>query len=239
MKADELVARLVDHSRGNPVYGGWQNVWQIADRTMRHLLEMISAIFDESKITPDKAPRLAPYSLQSRQILRFSKDKLKGLMYLPSTITVQDKKYPVGKKLYEFAASFGKISGYYLRSSSSARRGTRDEKRFDERLAIEIDNILDLSPDAQRVLDQLIRFAVIDDEKMATALDDGTRKPIYTFNRVYCPILRISFRRDAHWRLSSKRFERFLLQPAEFVRSDQRITKFLRPDRNDAFDFSE
>jgi serine/threonine protein kinase len=240
MKADELVARLVDHRRGNPVYGGWQNIWQIADRTMRHLLEMISAIFDESKITPDKTPDLvplAPYRLQSRQILRFSKDKLKGLMFLPSTIAVHDKKYPVGKKLYEFAASFGKISGYYLRSSSSVRRGTRNEKRFDERLAIEIDNILDLSPDAQRVLDQLIRFAVIDDEKMATALDDGTRKPIYTFNRVYCPVLRISFRHDAHWRLSSQRFERFLLQPAEFVRSDQRIAKFLRPERDDAFDF--
>src|SRR5208337_59345 len=109
MTADELVCRLVDTSLGNPVYGGWQVIWQIADRTMRHLLEMISAIFDEAKITPDKPATLVPYHLQSRQIMRFSKDKLRGLMSLPSTVRLNDRMYPVGKKLYEFAASFGKV----------------------------------------------------------------------------------------------------------------------------------
>jgi serine/threonine protein kinase len=239
MKADELVFRLVDNTRGNPVYGGWQIIWQIADRTMRHLLEMISAIFDEAKISPDKPPNRVPYHLQSRQIVRFSKDKLRGLMFLPSTVRINDRTYPVGKRLYEFAASFGKVSGFYLRSSLRTRSRAKRENRFDERLAIEIDNVLNLGPDAERMLDQLIRFAVIDDEKMATALDDGTRKPIYTFNRVYCPILRISFRRDTHWRLSSKRFEQFLLNPTEFVRSDQRMMKFLGSDSDNEFKFPD
>jgi hypothetical protein len=132
--------------------------------------------------------------------------------------------------LYEFAASFGKVSGYYLQSSSHSEVEHASKPRFDERLAIEIDNTLNLNTDAQRMLDQLIRFAVIDDEKMITAFDDRTRKPIYIFNKVYCPDLRISFRRYAHWRLSSKRFEQFLLHPTQFVRSDERLIKFLIPE---------
>jgi serine/threonine protein kinase len=230
MKPDELVARLVSRNRGEPVYGGWQTVWQIADRTMRHLLEMISTIFDESKTTPDKTPSIISKHVQSRQILRFSRDKLRGLMFLPGTIDIEGKVYPLGKMLYEFAASFGKVSGYYLQSSSHSEVEHASKPRFDERLAIEIDNTLNLNTDAQRMLDQLIRFAVIDDEKMITAFDDRTRKPIYIFNKVYCPDLRISFRRYAHWRLSSKRFEQFLLHPTQFVRSDERLIKFLIPE---------
>lgn len=227
MKGDEIVARLVSRSHGEPVYAGWQIVWQIADRTMRHLLEMISAIFDESKTLPSTPPTTVPANIQSRQIMRFSGDKLRGLMFLPGTVTISGKKFPLGKLLYEFAASFGKVSRYYLQASSSRSIDQTDRVRFDERLAIEIDNTLNLNVDAKKMLDQLIRFAVVDDEKMVTAFDDGTRKPIYTFNKVYCPVLRISFRHDAHWRLSSDRFENFLLHPTDFVRTDRRLAKFL------------
>lgn len=227
MKPDEIVARLVSRSRGEPAYSGWQIVWQIADRTTRHLLEMISAIFDVSKSTPQKAPAVVPKPVQHRQIVRFSGDKLRGLMFLPGTISIAGKKEPLGKRLYEFAASFGKVSGFYLHSSPHSDVADSHRTRFDERLAIELDNALNLSADAQRMLDQLIRFAVIDDEKMVTALDDGTRKPIYTFNKVYCPILRISFRHEAHWRLTSRRFEEFLLNPTAFVRTDKRLSKLL------------
>ena len=239
MKPDEIVARLVAHTRGEPVYGGWQVAWQIADRTMRHLLEMISTIFYESKTTPDKAPARVPEHVQSRQILRFSGDKLRGLMFLPGTIELGGKKRPLGKTLYEFAASFGKVSGHYLQSSSASEEEGCPRQRFDERLAIELDDTLNLNADAQRMLDQLIRFAVIDDEKMTTAFDDGTRKPLYIFNKVYCPALRISFRRYGHWRLSSKRFEQFLLTPTEFVRTDRRLARFISPEgknERDLFD---
>lgn len=226
MKPDELVARLVGRSQGIPVYGGWQIIWQIADRTMRHLIEMISAIFDESGTTPDRPPKVIPKHMQSRQIVRFSADKLRGLMFLPGMLNIGDRKLPLGKTLYEFAASFGKVSGFYLRASAGSP-SLQDEARFDERLAIELDDTAILNPAAQRMLDELIRFAVVDDEKMTTAFDDRTRKPIYIFNRVYCPALRISYRRYNHWRLSSKRFEQFLLHPTEFVRTDQRLLKFL------------
>lgn len=234
MKAEELVARLALHGHGAPVYGGWQIAWQIADRTMRHLLEMISVIFDESKTTPSKPAAIIPSHIQSRQIVRFSGDKLRGLMFLPSTVVINNKRQALGKILYEFAASFGRVSSYYLQQSSSDLEVEHTGKRrFDERLAIEIDNTLNLNADAQRMLDQLIRFAVIDDEKMTTSFDDGTRKPIYIFNKVYCPALRISFRRFAHWRLSSKRFEEFLLRPTEFVRTDQRLSKLLPDEKNE------
>jgi hypothetical protein len=152
-------------------------------------------------------------------------------MFLPGTVDVNGKRLPLGTTLYQFAASFGKIARYYLQNSSASDEISAGRHRFDERLAIEIDDTLTLGSDAKKMLDQLIRFAVIDDEKMTTAFDDGTRKPIYIFNKVYCPVLRISFRRYSHWRLSSRRFEDFLMTPAEFVRTDQRLIKFLSDQR--------
>jgi serine/threonine protein kinase len=231
VKVDELVLRLASNSGRKPKYCGWQMVWQIADRTARHLLEMISTILDAGKIVTDKPPRIVDSSIQSKQIVRFSEDKLRGLMFLPGTVEVEGRKMALGKRLYEFATSFGRVSRFYLlRSASELKIGHSGKQRFDERLAIEIDNTLTLSADAQRMLNELIRFAIVDDEQMAQAFDDGTRKPIYIFNRVYCPFLGISFRRFSHWRLSSKRFNEFLVDPTDFVRSDERLKKLDNPN---------
>lgn len=224
----EIVKKLVSNNQDVTIYGGWQHIWQIADRTTRHLIEMISAIFDESKTLPDKPPAIISNHIQSRQIVRFSGDKLRSLMLLPGTLEVSGKKQPLGKLLYEFAASFGKVSRHYLLVSANQLQ----PERYDERLAIELDNTLSLNPDAKKILDALIRFAVLDDEKMATSLDDGLRKPIYIFNRVYCPVLRISFRRADHWRLSSNRLEKFLMNPTGFVKNDSRLSKLLAPGKD-------
>ena len=227
IKTSELIRRLASSSRNGerPVYGGWDNVWQISDRTLRHLVEMISVIFDEADITSSSAPQVVDNRIQNRQILRFSQDKLRALMYLPGTIEINNKKQPLGKMLYEFAGTFGKVSQFYLKRSGK-------NKRFDERLAIEVDNTLNLNAEAKRVLDELIRFAVIDDEKFAVTLDDKAQKPIYTFNRVYCPALKMSFRRADHWRLSSCRFEKLLLTPSTFMQNDKQLNKLLnvQPD---------
>lgn len=226
VKVDELVAALAGETNKKPRFAGWHMVWQISDRTARHLLEMISTIFDAAKVTPEKPVSRVPVSVQSKQIVRFSEDKLRGLMFLPGTIEIRGKRVPLGRRLYEFAASFGRVSRFYLRASSdSSAMPQGGRRRFDERLAIEIDNTLALGADAQRMLNELIRFAVIDDEQMAQSFDDSARKPIYIFNRVYCPILGISFRRDAHWRLSSQRFDEFLVNPTEFVRTDDRLKR--------------
>ncbi len=236
MKPAEIVRRLANHGLGDPEYSGWHVVWKIADRTMRHLLEMINAIFEESRTLPTTEPALIPRGLQSRQILRFSKEKLRSLMFIPGTISIRGRPRPLGKTLYHFAASYGKVASEYLRKSGPRPRNDARGSKLDERLAIEIDDTLALGPDGQRMLDCLIRFAILDDEKFVTARDDRTRKPIYAFNKVYCPGLRMSFRRHTHWRLSSQRFERFLLDPTEFLRHDDAIDKAFRADQTE-FDF--
>lgn len=231
VEIDSIVEKLASETRGKPVYCGWQVTWQIADRTTRHLLEIISTIFDAAKVDPKKPASRVSSAIQSKQVLRFSEDKLRGLMFLPGTVEILGKKRGLGKVLYDCAVNFGKVSRYYLRSSSDARAEQSGKRRFDERLAIEIDNSLSLHSDAQRVLDQLVRFAVFDDEQTVMAFDDRTRKPLFIFNRVYCPILAISFRRDSHWRLSSRRFEEFLLDPTDFVRNDDRLRRFINPEK--------
>ncbi|MFT3784157.1 MAG: lipopolysaccharide kinase InaA family protein [Nibricoccus sp.] len=231
---DTVTALAYDKGR-KPRYGGWHMVWQISDRTARHLIEMISTIFDAGKIGHDTDPAVISIATQTKQIVRFSEDKLRSLMFLPGTIEIGGRKLPLGRRLFEFATSFGRVASFYLKASAREQENT-SKNRLDERLAIEVDNTLSLGGDAQRMLNALIRFAIVDDEHSAASFDDGARKPIYIFNRVYCPILGISFRRDTHWRLSSRRFDEYLSNPTEFVRSDKRLQRIGKQGTKDEQD---
>jgi hypothetical protein len=92
-------------------------------------------------------------------------------------------------------------------------------------LAIERNDTGSLNPEAGQILQMLVRYGIFDDSALNVAFDDGQKKPIYVFNRIFCPAFSISFRRDAHLRLSARKFEMYLLQPAGFV---ERGTAFLR-----------
>jgi hypothetical protein len=81
-----------------------------------------------------------------------------------------------------------------------------------------------------KVLQLLVRYGVFDDSGQSVAFDDGQKKPIYVFNRVFCPAFAISFRRDAHLRLSTDKFEMYLLDPAKFAKTG---TAFLQGNRRD------
>lgn len=225
---DQLVERLSAKNSRTAYFCGWNIIWQLADRTTRHLLEMISSIFAAAKVDRDSTPRQIQQYLQHRAVKGFSEKKLKALAFVPGAIQIGDKKVGLGKQLYDFAASFGKVAVVNLRRGPMVE--TPERKRFHEKLAIEIDGELRLAPEAQTILEQLIRFAVIDDSILVKAFDDRTKKSIYVLNRVFCPALGISIRRETHWRLSTAKFEEFLLHPARFVRNDAALAKLLEEE---------
>jgi hypothetical protein len=223
IKVDELVELLAGRNKRAAYYCGWNIIWQLADRTTRHLLELISAIFDAAQVDEKTVPYVIRPYVQNKAVRDFSENKLKALIYIPGSIRVQQKNVGVGKQMYEFAAAFGKVAAVNLKRGPMVATKTR--KRFYEKLAIEIDGELALGEESKEILQQLIRYAVLDDSKLAKSFDDQTKKPIYVLNRIFCPALGISFRRESHWRLSSGRFERFLLHPMAEVRDSHRILR--------------
>jgi tRNA A-37 threonylcarbamoyl transferase component Bud32 len=222
----ELVRRLAEGKK-TAFYAGWDVVWQLADKTPRNLIELVSEIFAYAGVRPEgreKAGRLVRVgvisaNVQDRAVRAVSSRRLRGLEFIPGEITIRGEKVPLGKHLYLCTTSFGTVSHRYL----TASRG--ESRRLDERLAIERNDTGSLNPEAGQILQMLVRYGIFDDSALNVAFDDGQKKPIYVFNRIFCPAFSISFRRDAHLRLSARKFEMYLLQPAGFV---ERGTAFLR-----------
>jgi tRNA A-37 threonylcarbamoyl transferase component Bud32 len=229
----ELIRRLAE-GRKDAYYCGWEVVWQLADKTPRNLIELVSEIFAHARVRPVDSrtteepplPGVIAARVQDRAIRAVSNRRLRGLEFIPGEIVIREQTVPLGKHLYLCASSFGTVSYKYL----TKHRGKGGERRIDERLALERNDTSMLRKDAQRVLESLVRYGIFDDSALNVAFDDGQKKPIYVFNRIFCPSFGISFRRDAHLRLSAQKLEMFLLQPARFVRSG---TKFLSNQERD------
>jgi hypothetical protein len=214
VKSSDFIRQLAERPNRPPLYAGWGIIWQLADRTPRHLLELVSQIFSDAGINHQSPAALIPVEQQSASVIAYSTTKLRSLGFIPGALPGETHRLSLGARLQSFATSFGKIARAYLKKGRMRSSGRR--VRFYELLAIELDDTLVLSHEPGAVLEGLVRYAVLDDTKLTQTRDDKLRKPIYILNRVFCPALQISFRREVHLRLSSKRFETYLQDPEAF-----------------------
>lgn len=223
----ELVKGLATNKKGS-LYAGWEVVWQIADKTARNLIELVSEIFAHANVHPPAAGAAVTGAgvdfisprVQDKAIRAVSNRRLRGLEFIPGEIQFQRRRVPLGRHLFLCTTSFGTVSKKYL----SGREPTA-KSRLDERLAIERNDTASLNAEAQAVLQALVRYGIFDDSALNVAFDDGQKKPVYVFNRIFCPAFGISFRRDAHLRLSTGKLEMYAINPARFVNQG---TEFLR-----------
>jgi serine/threonine protein kinase len=202
---------LLSAGRKDARYAGWTAVWHIADRTPRNLLELVSEIFAFADVRPDTNPVSISLAIQDKAIRTVSEKRLQSLSQIAGQIYLSGKKVSLGRRLYEVTASIGAIFRSYLRQEAG-----KPVKR--QHLAIERNDLDDLSAEAGELLRKLISFGVLDDSKADYARDDIIKKPIYVLNRIYCPAFNILYRRDDHLRLSRSKFELLLLNPEGFVR---------------------
>ena len=234
----DLVSGLAgDKRQRDASYSGWQMVWQLADRTPRHLLEMVATIFDSAEIDQTTQASLIPPPIQDEAIVAYSTRKLRSLSFIPGAYGGRKKDKSVGATLMACTTAFGKIARAYL---ARGRMKTKTQRiRYYEVLAIERDDSETMSVTTSEILELLVRYGVFDDTNLTASRDDKIRKPIFIINRVYCPALQISFRREMHWRLSTSRFERFLQNPENFVSSiiKQNQDEAVHPQRE--FDFGD
>lgn len=215
--ANQLIGLLANR-RSEASYAGWTAVWNIAERTPRNLLEIVSEIFAYADIDRNSKPKEVNKKIQDKAIRTISNKRLQSLSQVAGYIIVSGEKVSLGRALYEITSAIGSVFRTYLREEKGKTR-----KR--QHLAIERNDFSSLSGEAQIILNHLISFGVLDDTKLEYARDDRILKPIYVLNRIYCPAFSIMFRRDEHLRLSQGRFETLLLDPGAFVKTG---TKRLR-----------
>jgi serine/threonine protein kinase len=215
--ADQLIG-LLAASRRDARYAGWTAVWNIADRTPRYLLEIVSEIFSYAEVTKESTPKEISNKIQDKAIRTISEKRLQSLSQIAGVITQSKRRYSLGRRLYEVATTIGSVFHIYLKNEQGRAR-----KR--QYLAIERNDLASLAPESEVILKKLITYGVLDDSKSEFARDDEVIKPIYVLNRIYCPAFRIIYRRDEHLRLSKTKFEMLLMDPQQFMREG---TKRLR-----------
>lgn len=211
---DELIERLAI-GRRDAYYCGWTTVWNIADRTPRNLLEIVSEIFSAGGIERHSSPQIIAPSAQNRAIRTISEKRLDSLSQISGVISVGGIEVSLGRRLFEVTTAIGSTFRKYLRAAPGIRE-------FRQHLAIERNDLGELTPEAQGILNRLVTFGVLDATKFEYSRDDQSRKPIYVLNRIYCPIFGISYRRDDHLRLSRGKLEMLLLDPSLFLRDGTR-----------------
>ncbi len=225
--AEKLIQRLATRNQQKAYYHGWTAIWNIAERTPRNLLEIVSEIFAYGDIDQDSNVKRIKPSDQDKAIRTISHKRLQSLSQVPGHVSIGGKRVSLGRKLYEVTASIGSIFRTYLKDE----RGKRRKRQY---LAIERNDLSELTTEANLMLEKLISFGILDDAKAEYARDDGILKPIFVLNRLYCPAFGIVFRRDNHLRLSRKKFELLLIDSESFVRDGTR--RLISHHNTDTFD---
>lgn len=210
-KYDAFVNSLATGKR-NAYYNGWSMVWQLADRTPRNLLELISEIFSVGNVDKSTIPEIIPARSQDRAIRSVSEKRLKSLSQISGKVKVGTKTLSLGKRIFEITSVIGSAFKIYLKSEAG-------KPRKDQYLALERNDSDSLSQDAEILLREMIRYGVLDESRLDVARDDQVKKSIYILNRIYCPTFAIGIRRDQHLRLSKVKFEEVFLNPNNFIKA--------------------
>jgi serine/threonine protein kinase len=224
---DKLVHKLMVGER-DAYYFGWHAVWSIADRTPRTLLEIVSEIFSAVGVLPETSPFVVPRRDQDRAIRTISEKRLQALSQISGLFSFGGRRRSLGRQLYDVTTTIG--SAFHVHLRSQARGKPEEYKTPKQKLAIERNDIYEVSDAAGYILRKLITFGVLDATKAFVARDDGRKKAIYVLNRIYCPAFAIGYRRDDQLALSSSKFEKLLISPDIFRKGG---TEFLRTASND------
>ena len=229
----EKFVSLLASKRKDAYYCGWTTVWNIADRTPRNLLELVSEIFSVANIDASSKPTVVTRRNQDRAIRSVSEKRLESLSQIPGAVVIGGKAVSLGRTLFETTAALGSTFRKYLRAEIGNQR-----KR--QHLAIERNEMGELDPEADAILNKLITFGILDSGKLAYARDDEVKKPVYVLNRIYCPAFGIGYRRDVHLRLSKGKLEMLLVDPSDFMKfGTRRLREYAADNPPGLFDYRE
>lgn len=230
---DRLMARLVVGSR-RAYYSGWSDVWHIADRTPRTLLEIVSEIFATAGVDSTSESKMVDARTQDRAIRTISEKRLQSLSQISGSIQINGRKVSLGRQLYEITVTIGSTFRAYLKSQV---QGSASVEHPRTHLALERNDLAQFDPTAERLLQELVTFGVLDSGKAFIARDDQRKKPIYVLNRIFCPAFSIGYRRDDHVPLSGGKLEQLLLAPYSFRKGGTAVLRAVTLESRGQGDF--
>lgn len=219
-------------SANDAYFHGWHAVWNVADRTPRTLLEIVSEIFASGQIEPNSEPKVVKQRDQDRAIRTLSEKRLQSVRQISGTFYQGGRRRSLGRHLHEVAITIGAAFSAHLKAQAEEKKVPAGEPLSEpiRMLGIERNDIYEISDDAGFILRKLVTFGILDASKDFISRDDRRKKTVYVLNRVYCPAFSICYGRDDHLKLSSTKLQLLLLSPDVFRKGG---TELLRGQNSD------
>lgn len=210
-------------------YHGWHAVWNVADRTPRTLLEIVSEIFASGEIEPDGEPRVVRPRNQDRAIRTISEKRLQSVRQISGTFEHGGRRRSLGRHLHDVATTVGSAFAAHLRAQATTKAVEAGQPlpKTIQMLGIERNDIYEISDQAGYILRKLVTFGILDASKDFISRDDRRKKTVYVLNRIYCPAFSIGYSRDDHLKLSSTKLQLLLLSPDVFRKGGTELLKNL------------
>ncbi|HUT37088.1 MAG TPA: protein kinase [Planctomycetota bacterium] len=207
--------RLRGKGRRATLYAGMNVIYSLCGGDVYTILEVCRDIFHaalaKGKFVPDSMDPI-PFLLQDRIVREFSQSRLERIKEIENH----------GNHLFRIVEVFGEIAQKYLYEYG---RITRDEGRHYEVMRIEVRGNTRLSEEAFGLYKLMLQAGIFTDAGGRYPWGRGVLNDCFILRPIYTPALKISYRKRECLRLSTARFEKFLVQPDQFQKQG---TNFLR-----------
>jgi hypothetical protein len=197
--------------RPHAYYAGWNIVWTISHGSIRNLLELVEHIFKTCGATP-QTPRI-PLNAQDAAVKTYATRQFKALSMLPGEIDGE----AIGLRLQAVISAIGEISRQYLE-----KYDTGESHRYYETISVERLDRSSLSSEAQRILEELVKYGLLLDEGITFSRAQLGLLQRYDMNKIFAPAFLTTYRVRNHMYLSQQRFEELLLKPDVFARRSRK-----------------
>jgi hypothetical protein len=194
-------------ARPQAYYAGWNIVWSITHGSVRTLLELVEHIFKTNRATQDTTN--ISLKNQDTAVRSYANRQFKALTMLPGELDGE----PLGRALQAVMSAIGEMSRQYLQHYH-----TGDERRWYETISLERLDRSKLSPKAQKILEELVKYGLLLDEGITFSRAQFGLCQRYDMNKIFAPAFETTYRVRNHIYLRWQRFEELLLKPDVFVK---------------------
>jgi serine/threonine protein kinase/DNA-binding MarR family transcriptional regulator len=188
-------------------YAGWNIIWSISHGSVRTLLELIEYIFKNTNFTKNSLS--ISLEDQDKAVRSYANNHYKAIAMLPGEYNGE----PLGQKLQSIISAVGSMSNQYLRKYK-----TREKNRWYETISIERLDRKRLSPEAQRILIELVKNGLLLDEGITFSRAQFGLCQRYDMNKIFAPAFETTYRVRNHIYLSKTKFEELIIEPVAFTK---------------------
>jgi tRNA A-37 threonylcarbamoyl transferase component Bud32 len=194
-------------NRPHAYYAGWNIIWNLSHGSIRSLLQLIEYIFKNNEYN-EKNSNTISLQAQDKAVRSYASNQFKALTMLPGELDGE----PIGQRLQSVVSAIGEMSRQYIEHYD-----TGEEDRWYETISVERLDRKKLDPEAQTILNELIKHGLVLDEGTTFSRADFGLCHRYDLNKIFTPAFQITYRVRNHIYLSKLPFEQLLLKPDAFA----------------------